>query len=81
MLQTDISLSTPNDWVPITCTGDSLHILAIYNGDILIRFGAGSTSNGIELVPGDTLSCNETIYVKVRRSYLKNVFPLISVAK
>ena len=80
MVQQDINLET-GVWNTIACTGPVLHILSVNNCDISVRFGANSTSQGFEMHPGDTLSANETVYVKVKREYLKNIPYMISVAR
>lgn len=80
MVQQDINLET-GVWNTIACTGTVLHILAVNNCDISVRFGANSTSQGFEMHPGDTMSANETVYVKVKREYLKNIPYMISVAR
>lgn len=80
MTQEDIVLADDN-WTAIACPGTEVHLLAIYNGDISVRLGSGSTSNGLELFPGDTLSASESIYVKVKKAYLSTVRPSISVAR
>ena len=80
MRQEDIVLNV-GEWTPIVCTGSQIHILVVSNCDLAVRFGADSTSQGIEMHPGDTMSASETLYVKVKRDYLKNVACMISVAK
>lgn len=80
MIQEDISLDT-GVWNTISCTGSALYILVVSNCDIAVRFGATSTSQGFEMHPGDTLSANETVYVKVKKEYLKNLPYMITVAR
>jgi hypothetical protein len=81
MTQEDITLLTPYEWVPISCPDGILHILVIRNGDIRLRFGSSSTSEGMLMYPGDTISVNETVYVKVKNQYLATIPVLISVAR
>jgi len=81
MTQEDIKLLTPTEWTAIPCTGTVLHILAVRNVEIQVRLGFSSSSEGMVMVPGDTLSVNETVYVKAKQLYLKNVPGVISVAR
>jgi hypothetical protein len=81
MTQEDIKLLTPDEWVAVDCPNGVLHILVIRNGDIQLRFGSNSTSEGMVLYPGDTISASETVYVKVKNQYLATIPILISVAR
>jgi hypothetical protein len=68
MITSDVTLQRTDGWRSVTCTGTVIHIKGIYNMEISVRFGIDSTSSGFALVPGDELSANETVYVRLLSS-------------
>lgn len=64
MLTEDITIPKDGSWTEVTLTST---ITIIYNDsgvDMMVRFGASSTSNGIRLSPGDSMSVDESIYIR-----------------
>ena len=68
LLTEDIVLDNVSGWVALVLTGASIHISNITGGQIQCRFGISSTSQGFTLDVGDTMSCEETIFVKSNAS-------------
>lgn len=62
----DINLGSTEGWVAVILTGTELHITEVLGNDIMCRFDIASNSAGFVREPGQTLSCEETIYVKAR---------------
>jgi len=75
----EVVLNHFDGWVALTCTGSIVHIAEVVSGDILVRFGSGSTANGFTMKPGDTLKAEETVYVKAVVS--SDSYPIIHVIK
>jgi hypothetical protein len=64
MVTEDIVLDYGDGWIAIVNTGTKIHISNITGNHIMCRFGIGSSSKGFEMSTDDTLSCEETIFVK-----------------
>jgi hypothetical protein len=79
MTSTEIILDRFADWLPLTCTGTVVHIAEVVSGNILVKFGSGSTAKGFTMVPGDTLKAAETVYVKAVRD--ADSYPTIHIIK
>lgn len=80
MITTDVTLDRADGWRSVTCTGTVIHIKGIHNMDVAVRFGISSTSAGFVLKPGDELSANETVYIKLLSS-INNVNGSLTVTK
>ena len=65
LLTEDIVINNSSGWVALVLTGVSIHISNITGGQIQCRFGISSISQGFTLDVGDTMSCEETIFVKL----------------
>jgi hypothetical protein len=76
----DVTLERTDGWRSVTCTGTVIHIKGIYNMEVSVRFGIDSTSSGFALIPGDELSANETVYVRLLSS-LNNINGSFTVTK
>lgn len=59
-----IAVDRDDGWRSIVCTGTVVHIASVVNNRIRVRLGIASVSDGFVMDAGDTLSANETIYVK-----------------
>ena len=74
---TDFNMGNAEGWVAIVMTGTVLHITEVAGNDIMCRFDIASNSAGFAMQPGQTLSSNETVYVKAR--YLNRKAAIIVV--
>ena len=82
MLKTeDIVVLSSDGWKLISCPGTILHILEIKNSEIQLRPGSVNGSDGMKLVPGDTISIDEGIYVKSVKPYVATVPAVITVSR
>lgn len=68
MTTENIAVDITDGWRSIICTGTVVHITSVTNGKIRVRLGMMSTSDGFVMDNGDTMSANETIYVKALHS-------------
>ena len=62
----DVNVSNDEGWVAVILLNSELHITEVLGNEIMCRFDIASTSSGFVMAPGDTLSANETIYIKAR---------------
>jgi hypothetical protein len=62
----EITLDHGLGWMAIVNTGTQIHITNIRGNVITFRFGMSSTSEGTPLKQGDTLRCEETIFVTAK---------------
>jgi len=79
MTSEDILLPSNDDWVALVLTGTVIHIVEVEGSALWFRFGISSTSKGAKLDVGESLSVDETIYVKPLNKARNDVF--ITVTK
>lgn len=73
----DINMNNTDGWIAVVLTGTEVHITEVLGNEIMCRFDIASESAGFAMAPGDTLSCEETLYVKAR--YLNRKASIIVV--
>lgn len=64
MVTESIIIDRAEGWRSLTMTGTVIHIASVIDNRVRVRLGISSTSEGFILNVGDTMSANETIYVK-----------------
>lgn len=60
----DVVVKLSDGWLAVIVLNTVLHISELRGNNIRVRFNIASVSAGFIMKPGDTLSTNETIYVK-----------------
>lgn len=64
MTTEDITITHTEGWRAFVLVGSKLLISIVSGNGVYCRFGISSTSEGFKLYAGDTMVCDETIYVK-----------------
>ena len=73
MITYDLPLPYSADWVAIVPAIEKSFITNVGKNTVSFRFGSSSSSRGMPLLVGDTVDCQETVYVRVEKgtdSYL-----------
>ena len=72
MITDDITIDHTEGWRAFVLIGAKLLISIVSGNGVYCRFGITSTSEGFKLYAGDTMVCDETIYVKDINSLASN---------